>query len=253
MPLPSFTGSRSAWPQALLIVTLVTFVGARAQETAKTVADGVYSDAQANRGAVVYDASCAGCHRADLGGGPNGPALRGQRFARVFADKDLKNLFTKIATTMPRNAAASLGESVYLDVVAHMLKENGFPAGSRDLTSDALDGIRVVAGKARPLPPIGDFSYVEAVGCLTKGPQNSWMLTKASDPVAAVPTAAARPAPDAAEKPGTQTFHLLDAMAYSPEDHKGHTMYVRGLLIRLPGEQRITISAFEMVAPTCSD
>jgi hypothetical protein len=30
-------------------------------------------------------------------------------------------------------------------------------------------------------------------------------------------------------------------------------MYVRGLLIKLPGEQRITISAFEMVSPTCSE
>jgi hypothetical protein len=30
-------------------------------------------------------------------------------------------------------------------------------------------------------------------------------------------------------------------------------MYVRGLLIRLPGEQRMAISAFEMVTPTCGN
>ena len=53
--------------------------------------------------------------------------------------------------------------------------------------------------------------------------------------------------------PGTQTLHLLDAMAYAPDAHKGHTMYVRGLLIKLPGEQRMTISAFEMVSPTCRE
>ena len=243
--------------QALLIIvsgSVVAFAGhaARAQETAKTVADGVYSDAQANRGSAVYDASCARCHRADLGGTPNGPSLIEERFARGFADKDLKTLFTKIATTMPRGAAGSLGESVYLDVVAHMLKENGFPAGSQELTSEALEGIRVLPGKPKPPPQIGDFSYVEAVGCLTAGPQNTWLLTRASDPVAAASAAPARPAP-AAPSLGTQTFHLLDAMAYAPGDHKGHTMYVRGLLIKLPGEQRITISAFEMVAPTCSD
>ena len=52
---------------------------------------------------------------------------------------------------------------------------------------------------------------------------------------------------------GTQTFRLLDAMAYRPESHKGHKMYVRGLLIRLPGEQRMTISAFEMIAPSCAN
>ena len=42
-------------------------------------------------------------------------------------------------------------------------------------------------------------------------------------------------------------------MAYAPDDHKGQKMNVRGLLIKLPGEQRMTISAFEMVSPTCSD
>jgi cytochrome c5 len=230
----------------------MTGAGARAQETAKTVADGVYTDAQANRGAAVYDTSCAGCHREDLGGGPNGPSLRGENFARAFADKDLKTLFTKVATTMPRNAAGSFSEAVYLDVVAHMLKENGFTAGSRELNSEGLDEIRVIPGRPKPPPPVSDFSYVEAVGCLTAGPQSTWMLTRATDPVAVLPGGPAQSPPGTTAKPlGTQTFHLVDAMAYAPNDHKGHTMYVRGLLIKLPGEQRITISAFEMVSPTC--
>lgn len=232
----------------------MTDAGAWAQGTAKTVADGVYTDAQANRGAAVYDASCAGCHREDLGGGPNGPSLRGERFARVFVDQDLKTLFTKVATTMPRNAAGSFSEAVYLDVVAHMLKENGFTAGARELVSDGLDGIRMVPGRPKPPPPVGDFSYVEAVGCLTAGPQRTWMLTRATDPVGVVPGATVRSPVTATTTPlGTQTFHLVDAMAYAPDDHKGHTIYVRGLLIKLPGEQRITISAFEMVSPTCND
>src|ERR1043166_9379502 len=203
----------------------------RAQEGGKTVADGVYTDTQATRGAAAYDGSCSGCHRPDLGGTPNGPALRDERFARGFAGKDLKALFTKIATTMPRNAAASLGEKVYLDIVAHMLKENGFPAGAHELTADALDGVRVLPGRAKPTAPIGDFSYVEAVGCLTPGPQNSWLLTHASEPLAAMPNASASSRAATAVSPGTQTFHLVDAMAYAPVTHSGQTMYVRGLLI----------------------
>ena len=225
----------------------------RAQESGKTVADGVYTDTQATRGATAYDSACSRCHRADLGGTPNGPSLRDERFANVFAGKDLRTLFSKIATTMPRGAAGSLGEPVYLDIVAHVLKENGFPAGSHELAADALDGVRVLPGKPRAAAPIGDFSYVEAVGCLTPGPQNTWMLTNATEPAAAAP-AASTPSTDAATRPlGTQTFHLVDAMAYSPAAHKGHRMYVRGLMIRLPGEQRITISAFEMVSPTCRE
>jgi mono/diheme cytochrome c family protein len=223
---------------------------AQAQENGKTVADGVYTDAQADRGAAVYDGTCSGCHRADLAGGPNGPPLKEQRFAREFAGRDLKTLFTKIATTMPRNAAASLADNVYLDIVAHLLKENGFPAGPQELTHDALDRIQVVPGRPKPPPAIGAFSYVDVVGCLTAGPQSTWTLTQASDPVA-VP-AGSTPAATARAL-GTQTFHLVDAMAYAPDDHKGHKMYVRGLLIKLPGEQRMTISAFEMVSPTCRE
>src|SRR5439155_24397081 len=155
-----------------------TTLRAQEQERVKTVADGVYTETQAARGAAVYDTACAGCHRADLGGA-TGPALRDQRFARQFAGKDLKTLFTKAATTMPRNAPASLGDNVYLDIVAHLLKENGFPAGAQELTADALDGIRVLPGRLKPPPPIGDFSYVEVVGCLTAGPQGRWLLTRA--------------------------------------------------------------------------
>ena len=151
----------------------------RAQETVKTVADGVYSEAQATRGAASYDTSCAGCHRPDLGGA-NGPALRGERFARIFAGKDLKTLYTKIATTMPRGAAASLGDAVYLDIVAHILRENGFPATDGELTAEALSGVEVLPGRAKPPPPVGDFSYVDVVGCLTPGPENTWLLTNAS-------------------------------------------------------------------------
>lgn len=237
----------------IAVLSLVLSIAANAQETTRTVADGVYTDAQAARGAAVYDAACAGCHRADLGGA-SGPALREERFAREFADRDLKALFTKTATTMPRGAPGSLGESVYLDVVAHLLKENGFPAGSRELTAGALDGIRVLPGRPRPLPPVGDFSYVEVIGCLTAGPQHTWMITQGSDPVAAVAASSTTAPPAVAAKPlGGQEFHLLDAMAYAPEEHRNQKVYVRGLLIRLPGEQRITISALETVSQTCRE
>jgi cytochrome c5 len=231
------------------VLALLLSIAANAQESPKSVVDGVYTDVQAARGATVYDAACAGCHRADLGGG-TGPALRDARFAREFAGKDLKALFTKTATTMPRGAPGSLGDNVYLDIVAHLLKENGFPSGARALTAEGLDGVSVVPGRPKPPPPIGDFSYVDVVGCLTAGPQNTWMLTQGSEPV----VAASASAPAAVTAPlGAQTFSLLDAMAYAPEAHKGQKVHVRGLLIRLPGEQRMTISSLETVSPGCRE
>lgn len=241
--------------RTLVFVCLAAFglaVALRAQEPQKTVADGVYSDDQATRGAAAYDQACAGCHRPDLGGA-NGPALRGERFARIFAGKDLKTFYTKVATTMPRGAAASLGDAVYLDIVAHVLRENGFPPGQNELTQEALSTLQVIPGRAKPPPPVGDFSYVEAVGCLTPGPENTWLLTNASEPVSlAVTTASALRDAEATDRPlGSQVYRLLDAMAYDPEPNKGRKMYVRGLLIKLPGEQRMTISVLEPLAPTC--
>ena len=233
------------------VVGSVAGVSLGAQDGRKTVADGVFTDTQAERGAGSYNTACGGCHRPDLGGA-SGPALKEQQFAKVFAGKDLNALYTKIATTMPRNAPATLGDNVYLDIVAHILKENGFASGAAELTADVLPAVNVIPGKPKPPPPIGDFSYVETVGCLTPGPSGTWLLTHAADPkVVVLPVAADRGAKSAADAPGTKTFRLLDAMAYSPTIHLGHTMYVRGLLITLPTEQRMTISTFEMVAPGC--
>jgi len=238
-----------------LLLTLAAYGAAghtlRAQETQKTVADGVYTDAQADRGAASYIANCSGCHRPDMGGA-NGPPLKEERFARDFAGKDLTTLYNKIATTMPRTAPGTLADEVYLDIVAHILKENGFIAGASELTADALGGVNVVAGRAKPAPPVGDFSYVETVGCLTAGPGGAWLLTNAVEPKAVVlPVAANRGSKTPADAAGSQTLRLLDAMAYNPEAHRGHKVYVRGLLIKLPDEQRMTISDFEMIAPGC--
>jgi len=245
---------RSSLPMIVAIVVSSGLVhAARSQDHQRTVADGVYTEVQAIRGAAAYEASCSGCHRADLSGG-SGPSLKEQRFAQVYAGKDLQSLFTKIATTMPRGVPASLADDVYVDIVAHLLKENGFRAGDTELSAGALDSIRIVAGRPKPPPPVGDFSYVEVVGCLSGGPLHTWTLTRASEPIAAHPAATVRAS--AAEAPralGTNTFHLVDALAYAADAHIGHKMYVRGLLIKLSKEQRITISAFEMLSPTCTN
>jgi quinoprotein glucose dehydrogenase len=220
-----------------------------AQDAGKTVADGVYTEAQADRGAASYATACSGCHRADLGGG-QGPALKEQRFTRDFAEKNLDTLYMKILNTMPRNAPGSLGDSVSLDIVAHILRENGFPAGAAELAADAVPALKVLPGKAKPPPPVGNFSYIETVGCLTQGPGDTWLLTQAAAPKSVAALADSGPK-NLEGASGDQTFRLLDAMAYTPTAHKGQRMYVRGMLIKVPAEQRITISDFQMVAPTC--
>lgn len=242
---------------ALLLAASAAHFGlaVNAQEPTRTVADGVFTEDQAVRGSTAYDAACSQCHRANLAGA-DGPALRDERFAKNFAGKDLKTLYTKIATTMPRGAPGSLGDDVYLDILAHVLRENGFPTGAQELATSGLGEVQVLPSRPKPPPPVGDFSYVEVVGCLTGGPNNTWALTNAGEPVSIVldpESTPQTPADAAARALGPHTFHLLDAMAYQPETLKGHKMYVRGLLIKLPSERRMTISSFETIAPTCAN
>jgi S-disulfanyl-L-cysteine oxidoreductase SoxD len=240
-------------PAIVVLAAVGTHV--RAQNAGKSVEDGVYSDVQAMRGAAAYDQSCGRCHRQDLGGA-DGPALKDDRFNRNFAGKDLKTLYTRMSTTMPRGAPASMSEAAYLDILAYVLRENGFPAGTAELSVDALDGVEVLPTRPKPLPAISDFSYVEVVGCLVPGSDGAWMLSSASDPVAAAApggpqNVAGRTSATTPTALGSQTYHLLDAMAYTPESLKGQKIYVRGLLIRLPAEQRMTISDLRSLSSTC--
>ena len=50
---------------------------------------------------------------------------------------------------------------------------------------------------------------------------------------------------------GNQTYRLLDAIAYQPEARRGQKLYVRGLLIKLPTEVRLTISDLKTLAANC--
>jgi hypothetical protein len=110
----------------------------------------------------------------------------------------------------------------------------------------------VLPGRPKPPPAVGDFSYVEVVGCLAPGPRHTWLLTRASRPVVPAAGAAADARAAAAATPlGGETFHLVDAIAYTPQNRAGHKMYVRGLLIKLPDEQRMTISEFESLSASC--
>jgi mono/diheme cytochrome c family protein len=101
-----------------------------------TVQDGVYSDAQASRGQALYAQRCAGCHGPALAGA-SAPALTGDRFTSRFRMEPLSALFIQIRYAMPPKAAdaATLTSEQAADVVAHILKSNGFPAGKADFAA----------------------------------------------------------------------------------------------------------------------
>ena len=104
-----------------------------AQETTSSVLDGVYSEAQASLGGADFAQNCAVCHGASLGGVGEAPALVGAQFISDFNGLTLGDLFERIRTTMPLNNPGALTREQYAEILAFVLKSNGYPAGPREL------------------------------------------------------------------------------------------------------------------------
>ena len=113
----------------------------------RSVRDGVYTDAQAERGKAVYVAQCEACHKADLRGEPMTPSLVGVSFAFRWNGQTLYDYLVGMRSTMPQGAPGGLSEAAYVDVLAFILAENGYPAGDVGLVADAdaLKAVRIDA------------------------------------------------------------------------------------------------------------
>ncbi len=107
-----------------------------AQDARSTIWDGVFTDAQAQRGEDAYVRACAKCHAEDLLGSTNAPALVGQPFFARFDRTSADDVLDVIRRTMPQEAPDTLGMQVYADIVSFMLKTNSAPAGNTELPTD---------------------------------------------------------------------------------------------------------------------
>ncbi|MGH9473376.1 MAG: c-type cytochrome [Terriglobales bacterium] len=117
-----------------------------------SVWDGVYTAAQAARGAGDFTRSCASCHGDDLAGIDEAPALAGGQFLSDFDGLTAGALFDRIRNTMPQAAPKSLSAETYADILAYLLQANGFPAGAKPLDdrSTFLNAIAIEAANPHP-------------------------------------------------------------------------------------------------------
>jgi mono/diheme cytochrome c family protein len=138
---------------------------------ARTVRDGVFTDAQAARGQATYQKQCASCH-GDTLHGSQGPPLVADAFLSHWHTQPLADLASKIRNTMPAGAAGTLTPQQSVDLVAFILKSGGFPAGKTDLAADdaTLGKITWPAGlvaaaapsgaQGRVYPPLGNMAQL---------------------------------------------------------------------------------------------
>jgi S-disulfanyl-L-cysteine oxidoreductase SoxD len=116
-------------------------------QDATTTMSGVYSDAQATRGADQFATNCAPCHGSTAQGNGEAPALTGAEFTADWIGLTMGDLFDRIRTTMPQDQPGKLTRDQYADITAFLLKINGYPAGPKDLDkrSEYLKAIGFVA------------------------------------------------------------------------------------------------------------
>ena len=103
----------------------------------RTVWDGVYTDAQAERGRASYQQSCAACHREDLRGDSTAPSLVGESFTFLWGDMEVGELLARMQKVMPPERPGSLPAQTYADIIAFVLKKNEFPTGGAELSADS--------------------------------------------------------------------------------------------------------------------
>src|ERR1017187_7020045 len=105
----------------------------QAQDTTSSVWDGVYTQAQADRGQTLYNSSCASCHGDQLNGGEIAPPLAGGEFMSNWNGLAVGQLFERIRTGMPPGTPGKVTREAKVDIVAYMLSYNNFPAGDKEL------------------------------------------------------------------------------------------------------------------------
>jgi mono/diheme cytochrome c family protein len=225
-----------------LVSAAASLVTAQTSAPSRTVWDGVYTEAQAARGVMSYSQSCAGCHAL----APQGRApLVGDAFWKSFAQKTVGDLLEFVSTYMPNGTPGSLSEGAYRDIVALMLKSNGFPAGTTELGGDTTANVQIVQKDGRTELPAN--ALVRVVGCLARSGKD-WMVTSATAPERAERVASG--GEDATRPLGSRTIALkfvvtrLDTLA-------GSRVAVSGLLMGEGGVDGINVTTVNRVAEKC--
>jgi mono/diheme cytochrome c family protein len=124
-------------------LTLLAVAPDAAQE--QSVNSGVYTDAQATRGAATFNKECASCHGAGLEGDGAAPALTGSEFLSNWNGTTVGDLLDRIRISMPPGNPSSVPTDAKADIIAHVLKTNKYPAGNTEIGKDleALKQIKI--------------------------------------------------------------------------------------------------------------
>lgn len=225
-----------------------TVVSIAAQAPGRTVWDGTFTAAQAERGRSQYATSCARCHGGNLEGGM-GRSLVGTSFWNKWREQSVGDLLDYVSKNMPmgQTSTVTLSPPVYADIVAYLLRSNELPAGQIELSATSGTDARIVPqdGGTGELP---SSTLARVVGCL--GPQEgdrTWRLTRASKPervksIEAIP----------ASTDGGDRQYVLKFVLQPLGPLVGQRIGVVGILLGDGGVEGINVSTVAAVGGTCN-
>jgi mono/diheme cytochrome c family protein len=117
----------------LLLLAIGSFGNVHADQ--QSIADGVYTEEQAEAGEALYETHCLTCHD--------------KRYFRPvlkrWEGQPISMLYLIMSTSMPESNPASLPQDEYIDILAYILSLSRYPAGATPLdhADGALDNILV--------------------------------------------------------------------------------------------------------------
>jgi S-disulfanyl-L-cysteine oxidoreductase SoxD len=124
---------------------LLALAAALIAQDSRSVWDGVFTEAQSDRGKALYGRECASCHGDTLGGGESAPALVGETFLSNWNGLTVGDLYDRIRVSMPQDNPGRLTRQQDADILSYMLAFNQFPAGKAELDthSEVLKQIQI--------------------------------------------------------------------------------------------------------------
>src|SRR4029453_9946112 len=224
-------------------LSTVVLMAQGAKPTGPTVWDGVYTDAQADRASGIFSQSCERCHTLTSEGTR---PLSGDKFWEGYTQKTVGDLLNFVKTNMPNGQGGSLPAPTYNDLVALILKSNGFPAGKTEVTPETVANVQIIPKDGPGELPAN--TLVRIVGCLGPKAGSDWTMTNVTNPERTEKTGAG--AEDATRPLGNRSMTLKFVLTRRGS-LVGQRVSVTGLLIGAGGANGLNVSTVNKVGDAC--
>jgi hypothetical protein len=212
----------------------------------RTVWDGVFFHAQADRGEVNFSRYCVRCHD----GSSDALILSSEEFFNRWREERLTALYNYIKTNMPADNPGSLSEREYLDTLTYILQLNFYPAGETDLLPPQLDRVQIVGAEGPK--PLQEGSLVYAVGCLSQT-ENGWKLTAATGISRSRNLLESERAFKTLETQPLGSDNVRLEGSFDAVGKQGAKVYAKGSLTYRGSDSGIDVAAIRVLSPQCNE